>query len=74
MATEITITGNTIRLVAEGDITQLEWMALLQEHDLAGRAMHVVDYQVSDYDDTGVVVHQWLMQLAHDDTSVQVAQ
>lgn len=73
MASEITITGNTIRLVAEGDITQHEWMTLLARHDLAGRAIHVLDYQVSDYGAGDTVIHQWLMQLANTDTTLRVA-
>lgn len=73
MASEITITGNMIRLVAEGDITQHEWMTLLAQHDLGGRAIHVLDYQVSDYGTDNTVIHQWLMQLAHTDTTLRVA-
>lgn len=73
MTSQLTITGNTIRLVAEGDITQHEWMTLLAEHDLAGRAIHVLDYSISDYGTDDTVVHQWLMRLANDDTTVRVA-
>lgn len=73
MTSQLTITGNTIRLVAEGDITQHEWITLLAEHDLAGRAIHVLDYSISDYGTDDTVVHQWLMQLANDDTTVRVA-
>lgn len=74
MATKITITGNTIRVVAEGDITQDEWVALLDDHDLLGRPLSVLDYQVSDFDDSAVVTHQWVMQLTHTDTTLRVAQ
>lgn len=73
MASEITITGNTIRLIAEGDITQHEWMTLLAEHNLAGRPMHVLDYSISDYGAGDTVIHQWLMQLANTDTTLRVA-
>lgn len=72
MATQITITGNTIRVVAEGDITQDEWIELLAHHDLAGRPVDVIDYQMSDFASGDTVVHQWLMQLSNTDSALRV--
>lgn len=73
VATQITITGNTIRLVAEGDITQDEWVDLLIQYDLHGRPMRVLDYQMSDFASGDTVVHQWMMQVEAADTTLRVA-
>lgn len=72
MTTQLTICGNTIRVVAEGDITQDEWVHLLDQHNLTGLGLDVLDYRVSDYDDSTIVTHEWIMRLTISDTTLRV--
>lgn len=72
MTVHVTISGNTVRVVSLGEVTQDEWGAALIEHGLLGRDLTVVDYRMSDTDEPDLT-HEWIMSIADSNTTEQVS-
>ena len=71
MNAHVTVTGNTVRLVVVGDITQGEWIQLMEENGLRANSIRLLDYSESDFA-TGTTTREWVMLLDNSDTTVRV--
>lgn len=72
MTVHVTVSGNSVRVIGLGDVTQDEWGAALIQHGLLGRDLMVLDYRMSD-DDEPLITHEWVMELTDTDTTVRVS-
>lgn len=65
----VTVTENTMTVIADEEIADTQWLNIIYGHGLQDRVMDVVDYSIDDYD-VEVPVHTWRFHFATADVVV----
>lgn len=47
----VTVTDQTMTVVARGDFTQDEWQDVVYRHGLQDRSLDIIDFRIEDTDD-----------------------